>query len=83
MIETAYIAISELQLWSWLSQLDMTEKSFMLASDQQNMNEIFAYIEKMPNNPKHSGTTFCITMRHMHKIAVDGVDAYVASLYVN
>ena len=80
MIETAYTAISELQLWTWLSQLNMSVESFMLLdSDRKHLNEIYDYIAKMPNDPGHSGSTFCITMRHMREIAVNGLDAYLAS----
>jgi hypothetical protein len=68
MFETAHLAITELNLWDWLRELDMSNQSFAMMT-HPNLTAIWSHIENQPNNPRHSGATFVLTMMQMHLFA--------------
>jgi hypothetical protein len=79
MIETAYYAISQLNLWDWLRNIEIPDDEFDNLNDD-NLIGIHNFINNLPNNPKHSGLTFLITMRHMYYIAKHGIYGHMEYL---
>ena len=72
MYETAFTAITQLELWPYLKSFN--EESFMF-SDSKQVNEIYKKIEQLGYGG-HSGASFGCTMRTMQFIANRGVDGF-------
>ena len=82
--QNAHWAITETKLWGWLSKYTVDKSNgFMFASSL----EIEKINDKMREQPEiadsHSGTSYGITMRAMHYIAVNGYDNFVAAYNKN
>jgi hypothetical protein len=73
MLENAYQAISELELWDWLKMYEPGERGFM-CSDDDNILIISEKMQLLPNPPNHSGSSFGYIMRTMEYIAKTSLD---------
>ena len=72
MIDSAIQAVSNLELWSWLK--DVNTDSFMFSNDP-NVMRIYNEIERIGYN-SHSGASFGCTMRNIEFIAKHSFDEY-------
>ena len=73
MLENAYQAISELELWDWLKTYEPGEYGFM-CSDHDNILLISQKMQSLSNPPNHSGSSFGYVMRTMEYIAKNSLD---------
>ena len=69
MLNDAYIVVTDLKLWDWLT---VPHNSFMFS----NSTEVQRIIENMKFTG-HSGSSFGFTMRAMEVIAKNGWNSYV------
>lgn len=78
-IDSAIRAVSNLELWSWLR--DVNIESFMFSNDP-NISRIYNEIERLGYNG-HSGSSFGLTMRQMEFIAKNSFDTYRQNYLAN
>ena len=72
MIDTAYHAITSLELWDYMKQ---PNNGYMLSSDKE-LELIMNEIQKLGYDG-HSGGSFGCTMREMQYIAQHGLSEYI------
>ena len=72
MLETAYNAITSLELWDYMKK---STNSYMLCSDKE-LELIISEIQKLGYDG-HSGSSFGCTMRDMQYIAQHGLPQYI------
>lgn len=81
-VKNGYNAVEELELWSSLKTFDPENGSFMFCN-HPNVLLIGNKMEKLPNSPGHSGSSFSFTMKHLHFIAKNGIDEYKKEIIRN
>ena len=71
-------AITELNLWEWLCNFEVSKKEGFMFSGDNHLGVINTKMES-PNAPiriAHSGCSFALTMRELQYIAKNGYDNY-------
>jgi len=76
MVRNGYNAVEELELWSWLKTFEPESGSFMFCN-HPNIKLIVNKMEKLPDSPGHSGSSFSFTMKHLKYIAENGIDEII------
>lgn len=76
MIANGYQAISQLEMWSWLRNYEPEDGRGFMYSSSPNLDIIVQKMDSLPNSVGHSGSSFGFTMRALHYIAKNGIDAY-------
>jgi hypothetical protein len=83
MIQNGYTAVSQTELWSWLKDFEPdADKGFMFTR-HENLDRITETMDSLPDSPGHSGSSFSITMRHLHFIAKNGLEKYKIEITKN
>jgi len=76
MMANGHQAISQLELWSWLRNYEPEDGRGFMYSSSPNLDIISQKMDSLPNSVGHSGSSFGFTMRSLHYIAKNGIDAY-------
>jgi len=79
MYETAFIAITQLELWDFMK--NFSGESFMF-SNQPEISQIHTKIKQVGYDG-HSGGSFGFIMRIMQYIAINGIDQFQANYSSN
>jgi hypothetical protein len=67
----------------WLKSFDPNDGDGFMFSSNRNISKIMKKMESLPDPPGHSGSSFAITMRHLHFIAKHGMDEYKNNIEQN
>jgi len=76
LLVNAYQAIDQLELWSWLNTYEPEAGGGFMFSNHPNVTLIGQKMETLENPPGHSGFSFGWTMRHMRRLAKNGMEKY-------
>jgi len=77
MVCNGYNAVTQLELWVWLSTYEPEENRGFMFSSHPNISAIIEKMETSEDPPGHSGSSFGFTMRHLQYIAQNGMTGYI------
>lgn len=75
-LQTAHFSITSCELWDWLRNNSNPRNGFLFASSPE-LDKISEELFKHTINANHSGASYCIIMREMAFIAVNGYEKHV------
>ena len=81
MICNGHEAISELKLWEWMENFNPPKDEEFMWTTHPNIYMIRNKMSSLPNNPRHSGASFAMTIHHLKFIAKHGIQKYRETFY--
>jgi hypothetical protein len=76
LVSNGYTAVKQLELLGWLRNFSPRDNEGLIWSSHPNIRKIGDKMESLPDAPGHSGSSFAITLRHLHYIAKHGIEEY-------
>ena len=76
--QNAHWAITQTDLWDWLSNYKVDKSNGFMFAESPEIDRINSKMREQPEiADSHSGTSYGITMRTMHYIAINGYDSFI------
>ena len=76
--KNAHWAITQTKLWDWLANYKVDKSNGFMFSESPELNIIISKMREQPEiTDSHSGSSYGITMRIMHYIAINGYDSLI------